>query len=478
MTEFHAQLEKLAKKTEKNNVWRQRQCINLIPSESTPSLLVRMCSIADVSGRYAEHRVIKGKEVYFYQGIDFIRDVEEDVRKEMQTFFNCTNVELRPISGQMANDIVFKAMVKFINRGRGTKLSRRMCAVINNDLKTGGHLSQQSMGALFNLVEENPATGKELVYHFPGRKDNPYRTDIAKLAALIETAKPELIIFGKSMFLYKEPVKYVYELTKNMNPRPILMYDMAHTLGLYGAFQEPLAEGADVVTGSTHKTFFGPQRGVIVSNMAEGSGLEKLWDNIKSRALPGSTSNHHLGTLLGLLVASYEMNYFKKKFQTQVIANARAFAQALNERGVTVEGDATDGFTETHQVLIRVRKYGTGEEIALRLEKNNIITNYQALPDDDSFIGSSGIRMGVQEMTRFGMKEKDFEELAGYMAECIQKNRKVAEQVKLFRQRFQTMQYCLPVEKAVTLAAKVLASSFSDAADAELLARAMARASR
>ena len=473
MTEFQNQVEKLIKKTEKNNLWRQRECINLIPSESTPSLLVKMCSIADASGRYAEHRMMKGNEVYFYQGIDFIRDVEEDVRKEMQAYFGCTNVELRPISGQMANDIVFKAMVKFINRGRKNQLSRRMRAVINNDLKTGGHLSDQPMGALFNLVEENPATGKEFVYHFPGLKDNPYKTDNSKLRELIEIAKPELIIFGKSMFIYKEPVKYVYELTKNITPRPILMYDMAHTLGLYGAFQDPLAEGVDVVTGSTHKTFFGPQRGVIVSNMAEGSGLEKLWDDIKSRALPGSTSNHHLGTLLALLVASYEMNYFKKKFQTQVMANARAFAMALNERGVTVEGDATDGFTETHQVLIRVRQYGLGEEIALRLEKNNIITNYQALPDDDSFVGSSGIRMGVQEMTRFGMKEKDFEELAGYMAECIQKKRKVAEQVKVFRQRFQTMQYCLPIEKAAPLAAKVLASSFSDSADVQLFTKAM-----
>ena len=108
MTELEKKVEKLVKKTEKNNLWRQRECINLIPSESTPSLLVKMCSIADASGRYAEHRTMKGKEVYFYQGIDFIRDVEEDVRKEMQAFFNCSNVELRPISGQMANDMFSK----------------------------------------------------------------------------------------------------------------------------------------------------------------------------------------------------------------------------------------------------------------------------------------------------------------------------------------------------------------------------------
>jgi glycine/serine hydroxymethyltransferase len=146
MTEFEKNIEKLIKKTEKNNFWRQRECINLIPSESTPSLLVRMCSISDTAGRYAEHRQMKGKEVYFYQGIDFIRDVEEDVRKEMQTYFNCTNVELRPISGQMANDIFFKAMVKFINRGRKTQPSRRMRAVINNDLKTGGKAGSFCLG--------------------------------------------------------------------------------------------------------------------------------------------------------------------------------------------------------------------------------------------------------------------------------------------------------------------------------------------
>ena len=92
MAEFQKKIEQLVKKTEQNNVWRRRECINLITSESTPSLLVKMCSIADASGRYAEHRVMKGKEVYFYQGIDFIRDVEEDVRKEMQAYFKCTNV--------------------------------------------------------------------------------------------------------------------------------------------------------------------------------------------------------------------------------------------------------------------------------------------------------------------------------------------------------------------------------------------------
>ena len=107
------------------------------------------------------------------------------------------------------------------------------------------------------------------------------------------------------------------------------MFDMAHVLGLYGAFQSPFAEGADIVTGSSHKTFFGPQRGIVAGNMKQGTGLEKLWIEIKEPAFPGSTSNHHLGTLLGLLLATYEMNEFKQAYQEQVIKNARAFARAL-----------------------------------------------------------------------------------------------------------------------------------------------------
>jgi glycine/serine hydroxymethyltransferase len=130
----------------------------------------------------------------------------------------------------------------------------------------------------------------------------------------------------------------------------------------------------------------------------------------------------------------------------------------LNSRSVAVEGDAKDGFTETHQVLIRVSKYGHGEDIARRLEDNNIITNYQALPDDDSFLESSGIRMGVQEMTRFGMKEADFEQLAEYLSECVISNKSVRDKVSQLRQRFLTMHYCLPEKESLSLAARVLAS--------------------
>jgi glycine/serine hydroxymethyltransferase len=461
--EFMKKIEHLANRVERNNRWRQRECINLIPSETTPSPLVKLCEISDPSGRYAEHRTMKGKEVYFYQGIDFIREVEDELTSEMATYFECPRIEVRPISGQMANEIVFKAMVKFLNRNRKEgEHFRKMKLVMNNELNKGGHLSSQPMGALFNYVEEDPETGQERVINFPVMRNCLYKTDTDELAKLLEKHKPELIVFGKSMFLHNEPVAFVHNIVKTWNPRPVIMYDMAHVLGLYGILQQPFKEGADVVTGSTHKTFFGPQRGIVASSISKESPLSKLWIDIKSRAFPGSTSNHHLGTLVGLLVATYEMNKFKNEYQKQVRQNAQAFARALHDSGITVEGDEADGFTETHQVVIRVSKYGLGNELAMRLEKNNIIVNYQALPDDESFLESSGIRMGVQEMTRFGMKEQDFEMLADHISAVIIKNAIVQEKIVELRAKFLKMHYCLSPDEGIPIMARIFSSIFPD----------------
>ncbi len=458
MDELRRKARNLVSRIEANDRWRQAECFNLIPSETTPSLLVRLCEISDPSGRYAEHRTMKGKEVYFYQGVDFIRDVEDEVRRELCTYFHCTETEVRAISGQMANEIVFKAMVRFVNRDRGDQPPRRLRLVMNNALTAGGHLSSQPMGALFNYVDTDPATGEERVVNFPVREENIYKTDTKRLGELLDEHKPELIVFGKSMFLYPEPVAFTRRMISEWDEAPVIMYDMAHVLGLYGAFQEPLAEGADIVTGSTHKTFFGPQRGVIAGNMSKGHPLRKLWLDIKSRAFPGSTSNHHLGTLVALLAATYEMNAFKDAYQQQVRANAKAFAGHLRDAGLEVEGDPADGFTETHQVLLRVSRDGKAMEVARSLEDNGIVANYQALPDDETFLLPSGIRMGVQEMTRFGMKEGDFGPLAELIAEVVLRQRGVRDAVRQSRGAFLEMTYCLPPDETAELAAGILSS--------------------
>ena len=431
-----------------NHEWRQRRCVNLIPSEMTPSPLVRLLQVSDPVGRYAEHKELLAafsEEIYYYQGTDFIAWVENQLTEEMRKFMGCDLVELRPVSGQMSNMAVFSAMVDFINRVDRRREAHRMRLVMNNHLGKGGHLSSQTIGALRDYVAKNPVTEKFAVINFPVCHDNPFKIDVAETLRLLDTVEPELMIFGKSMVLHREPIAQIRKAFEGCDSRPIIMYDMAHVLGLIGRhFQEPFEEGADIVTGSTHKTFFGTQRGVIGANFVEDAPEHELWRAIRRRSFPGMTSNHHLGTLLGLLMAAIEMNTFKEPYQKQVLANAKAFARALNSCGVHVEGDPALDFTETHQVIVNVG-YSRGCEMARQLEGNNIIVNYQALPSDESFTASSGIRTGVQEMTRFGMKENDFEAFAEFFADAV-KGRSVADEVARFRDGFQDMQYCFEDE--------------------------------
>ena len=470
MADLSIKMDDLFGRIRENNLWRQRKCVNLIPSENTPSPLVKICEICDPAGRYAEHKRMKGREVYFYHGTDFIRRIEEEAVEAIKEYFQCSEVELRTISGQMANAVIFEGVTKFVNRSTPDGTFRKLRAVMNNDLGKGGHLSSQPFGALFNFVEIDPETGKENCVNFPVMESNPYRIDVPKMLEMVRRVRPELVIFGKSMFLYPEPVKEFADEVADWEDRPVIMYDMAHVLGIYGAFQAPLADGADVVTGSTHKTFFGPQRGVIVSNMAKKTPLRKLWLDISSRAFPGSTSNHHLATLLGLLVATTEMNEFKDEYQNRILSNARAFAKHLADNGLAVEGDPADGYTYTHQVVIRVAEHGEGSEIADRLQENNIIVNYQALPDDTTFLNSSGIRTGVSEMTRYGMDEDDFGQLAELMARIILKNEDVADEVADFRKKFTVMRYTLPLEESIALAAGAMESAFPTGEYARLFA--------
>jgi len=441
-----------------NHTWRQQQCVNLIPSEQTASPLVHMLSITDPSGRYAEHKQVKAfKEanVFYYQGTEFIGEVEYLLTCEFQRFLECSEVETRVISGQMANMAVFSALVDYLNRADRKSEQRRIRKVMNNHIIKGGHLSAQPMGALRDFVMRDPKWEKPAVVNFPVLEDNPFKIDVEAARELIAEHRPELIILGKSMIIHKEPVEEMRAIIDGLELDCMLMYDMAHVLGLVGPyFQQPFKEGADIVTGSTHKTFYGTQRGIAAVNYTAEDLKYEFWEAIQRRAFPGSTSNHHLGTLLGLLLAAYEMNAFKEDYQKNVIANAKAFAAALKDGGLDIAGDPAISFTETHQVIINVG-YACAPEIAQRLEDNHILLNYQAAPDEESFSAAGSLRTGVQEMTRFGMKAADFADLAQLMADVILKNKNVKKEVKDFRKRFLEMKYCFSGDEFDDLEQKI-----------------------
>lgn len=453
-----ASARKLLEEAVENTVWRQRDCINLIPSEMTASPMVRLLSVMDPSFRYAEHRKVRAfydAEVFYYQGTEFIARVERLLERELAAFLGCTEVETRLISGQMANTAVFSAMMQHLNRDDPKREPRRIAPVMNHHIAKGGHLSSQPMGALRDFVARDPKTERPAVVPFPVLPHNPYRVNVQAALERIDEVRPRLIIFGKSMVLCREPVEAVRRFLDESGIDAVVMYDMAHVLGLAGPhFQEPFREGADLVTGSTHKTFFGTQRGIAATRLQEQEERYALWESVVTRTFPGSVSNHHLGTMLGLLMAAYEMNRFKDAYQPRVIANARAFARALNDCGLDVAGDPEEGFTETHQVVVQVG-YGKGPEAASALEDNNIICNYQATPEEEGFTASGALRMGVAEMTRFGMGEPDFQELAQLIRDVLVDGADVREGVRALRRPHTTLQYCFREEEMDPLMEKL-----------------------
>ena len=135
------------------------------------------------------------------------------------------------------------------------------------------------------------------------------------------------------------------------------------------------------------------------------------------------------------------MNHFKDAYQKAVVHNAKSFAKSLKAAGLDVAGDPANDYTETHQVIVSVG-YGTGPEVAMRLERNNIICNYQATPEEEGFTASGALRMGVNEMTRFGFGPKEFDQLAQIMADCILRGREVKEDIEALRAGYTEMRYC------------------------------------
>ena len=428
-----------------NHAWRQTQCINLIPSENTQSRAVRLLSASDPLNRYAEHKKQKAfydAEIFYYQGTKFIAETEALLVEEMKKYLGCRQVETRVTSGQMSNTAVFSALMDFKNRVDRKRTPQRLGWVMNNHIVRGGHLSAQPMGALHDYIATDPVTEKQMVVNFPVCADNPYKIDVERTKLLLAQYRPELIIFGKSMVLHKEPVAEIRKFVDEQGIRTTIMYDMAHVLGLIGDhFQKPFEEGAEIVTGSTHKTFFGAQRGVIGVNWTPEELKWGLWEAIETRTFPGSVSNHHLGTLVGQLMAAYEMNAFKDTYQKAVVENAKHFAKCLAAEGLEVAGDAAIDYTETHQVIVKVG-YAHGPEIAERLERSNIICNYQATPEEEGFTASGALRMGVNEMTRFGFGKDEFAKLAHLIAECVLRGADVKEEAAKLRAGFTELHYC------------------------------------
>src|SRR5881296_864753 len=264
--------------------------------------------------------------------------------------------------------------------------------------------------------------------------------DIDGSAKIIRHVKPTVAAFGQSVFLFPPPLKELGDAFQEADCH--VWYDGAHGMGLIagGQFQAPLREGANVITGSTHKTLPGPQHGILLAN----SGDEKFVKRLMKAVFPGVVSNHHLHALAALGITLAEFLAFGREYADQIVRNAKALAGALHERGIKVLAEK-HGFTESHAIALDVAAFGGGAAVAKGLEEANIITNKNLLPWDTSPVKPSGVRLGTQELTRLGMRESQMDEVAELFARVAVKGdppERVAADVAKMRKDFNTVHYC------------------------------------
>src|SRR5271157_3908708 len=323
----HDAYEKVFQALEAHQNWFANS-IPLIASENVPSPAVREAILSDFGNRYAEGWA--GERVY--AGCTYIDQVEIICMELARKLFDAEFADVRAVSGVMANLTVYSA---FTDPGD---------TILALAIPNGGHISsgRKEFNGTAGLVH-----GLEVEY-FVFDKDN-WNIDVDKTKEKVKKLQSEgkklrFAMFGGSLFLFPHPVKELADFLKSENIT--VCYDSAHVSGLIAGkqFQAPLKEGADAMTLSTHKTLFGPQGGAVFS-------WNKYADKIKAGAFPGTSSNHHLHHVAGKAVAFAEFLEFGEEYAKQVIANAQALAQALNDEGVDVLASHL-GFTKSHQVAL------------------------------------------------------------------------------------------------------------------------------
>jgi len=417
MDEFFRLVSDLIEASEKHEHYRDAECINLIASEGIKSPAVKeMLRLSmDLESRYAEgENDLEGHvKKRYYQGQKYMTIIEDCATDLMKSLFKCSWADVRLVSGTHANLAAFKglSMATKNNKMVVTPLSCGVLGLVNID-------------HAYDIEEMT--------------------IDPDESASIIRAAKPGIITFGGSLFLFPHPVKELRSVADEVGA--YIVYDAAHVLGLIAGsmFQDPLREGADFITSSTHKTFPGPQGGVILGDLKDGR-MERAIKKIQYAIFPLSTSNTHLARLPALGIAALEMRVFGEALAKQTVKNAKTAGEYLYENGLKVLGESK-GFTESHQLAVDVREYGGGRVIAERLEEANIILNRNILPYDDqnNRENPSGLRIGFQDVTRRGFKEGDIKHLCDLMLQVIKGKRKpseVREDVLALRREFPELEY-------------------------------------
>ncbi len=388
-------LERLENAVRLHEEWRNTECLNMIASENFASPEARRMLTTDFCNRYTATDK-------FYRGSRFTDEVQALAEEVARKVFNARFADVRPFSGHIADMAVLQGLTK-----RGDK-------ILSVNPSDGGYqgFTQDSLGRLFGLKD----------IYFPYDKD-AVNIDAKETRRMLESEKPNLIIFGSSFIPFPHPVK---EIAGDADDS-VCVYDGSHVMGLLagGEFQDPLREGCSLLMGSTHKTFPGPQGGIILGNN------EEVFKQVAADLYPMIVDNIHWNRVASLALTLTEMLQFGKSYAQAVIKNSQALGKALDENDVHVRG-ASHGYSKSHQVLLGYDKTKS-EFIAKRLEESNIIIDNLC-------------RIGTNEVTRMGMGPPQMEEIAeliGIVVHGKKPSDVVKKRTKSLIKDFKTPRYVL-----------------------------------
>lgn len=372
---------------------RQENCIDLIASENYASPAVLAATGSVLTNKYAEG--YPGKRYYGgCQIVDQVENVAIDLGKQL---FNAQHMNVQPHSGSSANMAVYFSQLQPGD------------TILGMNLAAGGHLTHghkvNFSGKLYNFIHYGVDPETELI-------------DYKQVAQLAAEYKPKMIIAGASA--YSQLIDYELIATIARKNNTLFMVDMAHIAGLVatGIIPSPIPH-ADIVTSTTHKTLRGPRGGIICSTTALAQSIDRA-------TMPGSQGGPLMHVIAAKAIAFEEaMHPSFKDYQTQVIKNAQAMAQAFIGLGYRI----VSGGTQTHLMLVDLRsvqqRFGekiTGKLVEELLERCNIVLNRNGIPfDPESPIVTSGIRLGTPAITTRGMKEQEVSQIVHWIDEAIAK---------------------------------------------------------
>src|SRR5512142_1276031 len=400
----------------RNEEWRGERCINLLATEAPTSPMVRALLSSEIGTRAAEGHI--GRANRWFAGTQYIDEVESLCVELLKVAFRCNYADHRLLGSMLGNMTVYHA------------LAQPGDVIMSAPQPFGGHSS--------NRYDGPAGTRGVQIVDVPFNMDE-LEVNLDRFAALARQHKPKLVVMGMSMTLFPLPVREMSEIINEWGGR--FIFDGAHQAGLIagGQFQDPLREGAAVLTGSAGKTFSGPQSGMILWN--DPTLTKPLTDAI----FPALAATHQVNRVAALAVAAAEMIEYGKFYMAQIVKNSKALGKALHERGIPVLC-AHKGYSQTHQVILRVKEFGGGLEVAHSLAEANIITNKNLVPEDrpEDWDHPSGLRLGTIEVTRLGMNEQDMQTIADFIARVLvngESTEAVGRDVIDFRLPKQTLYY-------------------------------------